>query len=762
MPLPFLLAAAVGCCGVTGIVRSSDGAPLRAHVHAAGAASADAESDARGGFALTLAPGMYRVTINAPGFAAAVTDIVAHEGERIEVALDPLGAGRLREIGRITVDGRLSVSRASVPTREITRADIDASGYDRVVDALANVPSLTLARPGGGSRGAVAVVALRGPDPSETRITLDGQPLNDTNTGDLDLALFPSAVLGAVDVSEGLGPEDHRGADTIGGEINLVSLRPTSTPARMLRFSAGSFGTASVEANATGRIGRFGYALAGGRAHSDGYVHDYPVTLNYVDSSGNPATVATRLGSDVDVSTGLAHFTYDFSARSTLRLRTLTVDNRRNESAAQTAPVDPANDAPGADFAGTGPQTRGQSIRATLLGATLALGAGTLAVTTAFSSTGLSLQRDPSLTPTGASPYDFSLSDRLAVTSVEWTRIAGTSTLAAGASARAETMSSPDQFVDTQREHATSAWIRAGADLAPRVRLAASIVRSDWSTFGASTDGRIGLSVDDGSNGTFRFAVGTGFRAPLLAELATLPLAALAPDQNCVGANGNPNEHAEHATEYELGYGKRIGTTTVDATLYRSNLRDAIEIFYPIGTTCPGGISSVVAQSFPINVGNVIYQGGALRVTHRFGALLGTAEYGVNAAYPTSLPATVANPTSGADLVIGQQFAGIPIQTFSLGLRYAREGTHGALNLTAKSANNELAQGRFATVDAAIGKRWNHVDLTLAGTNLTNAVSGRFTRLGLGTPYATTTGPPLTQDALVLQPAAVRLILTLR
>ena len=649
MGLPFLIVAAVGCCGVAGVVHSADGAPLRAHVHFAGSSKADAESDARGQFALNVPAGAYRVTITSAGFAAAQTDVVVHEGERIEVALDPLGAGRLREIGRITVDGRLAVSRSTVPTREITRADMDASGYDRVVDALANVPSLTLARPGGGSPGAVAVVALRGPDPSETRITLDGQPLNDANTGDLDLALFPSAVLGAVDVSEGLGPEDHRGADTIGGEINLVSLRPTATPDRMLRFSVGSFGTSSVELNATGRSGRFGYALAGGRAHSDGYVHDYPVTLNFTDASGNPATVATRLGSEVDLTTALAHFTYDLSPRATLRFRTLTFDNRRNESAAQTAPVDPLNDAPGADFVGTGPQTRAQSIRASLLGATLPLGAGTLAVTTALSSVGLSLLRDPGLTPAGATPYDFSLNDRLATTTLEWTRVAGASTFSAGASARAERLISTDQFPDTLREHATSLWLRGGADLAPRVRLAASIVRSQWSSFGASTDGRIGLSVDDGSNGTFRIAVGTGFRAPLLAELATLPFAALTPDQNCVAVNGNPNEHAEHATEYEFGYGKRVGTTTVDATLYRSNLRDAIENFYPIGTSCPGNVSTVVAQSFPINVGNVIYQGGALRLTHRFGALLGTAEYGVNAAYPTSLPVTVANPTSGAD-----------------------------------------------------------------------------------------------------------------
>ncbi len=759
MPFPILIAAAVGCCAVSGTVRSADGAPLRARVHLSGFTQADVDSDARGTFSITVPSGAYRVTIEARGYAAAATEVIVHEGERIDVSLDPIGGGRLREIGRVSVDGRLTVSRTTVPSREISRVDLDALGYDRAVDALATIPSLTLARPGGGARGAVAVAALRGPDPSETRITLDGQPLNDANTGDLDLALFPTAALGALDVSEGLGPEDHRGADTIGGEINLISLKPTQDPTRMLRISDGSFGTSTAEVNATGRAGRLGYALAGGRAHTDGYVHDYPVTYDYTDASGANQAAAIRLGSSIDSSTALANFTYDISTRSTVRLRTLTLDNRRDESAAQTMPVDPANDAPGADFIGTGPQTRGQSLRATLLGATLPVGAGTLTMTTAFSSLGTSLERD--IAPTGATPYDFSLNDRLATTTLEWTRTSGTSTLAFGGSTRAETLASPDQFVDTLREHATSAWVRAGADIAPRVRLAASLVHSRWSTFGASSDGRLGLSLDDGTNGTLRFAVGTGFRAPLLAELAVLPDNLVPVDAHCVASNGNPNEHAEHATEYELGYGKRFGQTTVDASVYRSNLRDAIEISYPIGAECDG-VHPIVAQSMPINVGNVIYQGGAMRLVHRFGPLLATAEYGVNAAYPTNLPATVANPTSGASLVIGQQFAGIPIQTFSFGLRYVHSALHGAVNLTAKSANNELAQGRYATLDAAVGKRWNRVDLTLAGTNLTSAVSGRFTRIGLGTPYATTSGPALSQDALVLQPAAVRLIVTLR
>ena len=57
-----------------------------------------------------------------------------------------------------------------------------------------------------------------------------------------------------------------------------------------------------------------------------------------------------------------------------------------------------------------------------------------------------------------------------------------------------------------------------------------------------------------------------------------------------------------------------------------------------------------------------------------------------------------------SNLVVGQQFGAIPLQQYTLGLRYARAGLHGALTVAGKSANNELAQGRFATVDAALGR----------------------------------------------------------
>ena len=82
-------------------------------------------------------------------------------------------------------------------------------------------------RPDAGAPTAPAVVSLRGPDPSEALVTLDGQTLNDGNTGDLDLSQFAVPAFNSVNVTEGLGPTDSEGSNTFGGAVNLVSLRPT-------------------------------------------------------------------------------------------------------------------------------------------------------------------------------------------------------------------------------------------------------------------------------------------------------------------------------------------------------------------------------------------------------------------------------------------------------------------------------------------------------------------------------------------------------
>ena len=94
-------------------------------------------------------------------------------------------------------------------------------------------------------------------------MTLDGQVLNDGNTGDLDLSQFAVPAFNSINVTEGLGPTDSEGSNTFGGAVNLVSLRPTLEDHAALTGSLGSYGTSQAWFNATGTVGKLGYALAG-------------------------------------------------------------------------------------------------------------------------------------------------------------------------------------------------------------------------------------------------------------------------------------------------------------------------------------------------------------------------------------------------------------------------------------------------------------------------------------------------------------------
>jgi vitamin B12 transporter len=769
--LPSPLLAAALCCAVTGIVHTPNGTPIaRAHVALSGSTGGTADSDAGGRFSLTASPGAHAVTVAAPGFVATTIDrIDVHEGTVLDVTLAALRSDALRTIGSVIVDGRLALGRGEVPSQTISRADLDAEGSLRVLDGLAEVPSATITRPLGGNQSAPAVLSLRGPDPSETLVTFDGQVINNANTGDFDFSQVPVSAIAGIDVSEGLGPADNVGANTIGGVVNLRTLAPTTDPHSLFQASYGSFGTTTLGASETGERGRFGYALAAQDYHSQGYVHDYLASVP--DASGSLQPVL--LGSGISGQSALLNFTWTFTQRADVRVRYLTLANARDESAAQDAPLDATGSA--TVFGGPGNAFATQGLRAVLLTARAPLGSGSLQGS--YSASGVTSNFAGGFSP---SPYDLFYNDRIATETLAWQRSTPTFDFSVGGYTRSESLDQGAVFSsDVQREHSDALNVRAGIIAGPRLRFEVSGYDTRYSTFGTSIDGRLGVTYDLDGRSVGRFSVGTGFRAPLLAELYETPLSVLeaglpgSVDANCVAINGNPNERPEHVTAYELGYGRQLGgSTTIDASVYRTNLRDPIEFFYPLGTKCPvdskgNPVAAVAGQSIPINIGNVVYQGGALRIARRVGDFFIRAEYGLNVAYPVTLPASVANPTSGANLVAGQQFESIPVQTGTLGLRYVRRGWHADGEITYKGKNNELNDGPYAILDGAVGKTVGAVDYSLALRNLTNAETGRFTLLGRGLPYPVPVSPQfpngyLPTDRRSLEPVSVNLIVTLR
>ena len=763
-----IFVAIAACCLLTGHVRSESGAPIAdatISVTASAGSNQRASSDTTGSFSLQVVPGRYDVHAGARGYATTDFALVAVDRDSVlEIRLEPLDNPNLRVIGSVEVNGTAVPSRSIVPTFTLSRAYMELSGNDRVVDALATVPSLTFARPDGGNDASPSLVALRGPDPSETLVALDGQILNDANTGDLDLARFPVAAFSNVAITEGLGPTDTEGSNTIGGAVNVVSLRPSLQSHQAFSLSGGSFGQTEGWYNATGTRGRFGYAAAFDDRQERGYVDQNSLLCTGPDPS-SPCTMTSpiHLGSTVSSRAALGNFTWSFSPNADIGFRAFSLGNTRDMSASFNTPVTPAQQGAGDLFIGPGPASFAQTIRAYALHGRAPLGAGSLLYEGSVSNNDVNLQG------IGLSPYDITHRDKRNTVSLTWERVNATSEVAFGGYARHETLDQ-DGVNGSLSQSIGSFFIRGGIQPSPRLRLQGGIFASHYTTFGSNLDGRLGASYDLSADDVVRGSIGTGFRAPLLIERYVVPVDELPQDENCVAVGqGNAGERPEHATEYELGYSHRFsGSTTADVALYRTNLRDPIENFYPLGASCPA--STPPLQSFPINVGNVVYQGSEIRLTHRLPHLAIEAAYGLNVAYPYNFPTTISNPTSGGDLVANQQFLNIPQQQGAFGMSYDNASWHAALQTYVRGKNNELNQGPFAVVNAAVGKRSGNLDLTLAGTNLTNAVAGKFTLPGLGVPYRGLVTEPdgstgfgnLPTDALFLQPAGVRLILTVR
>lgn len=804
-----LLAA---CCLIAGNVHAPSGAPIaHAQVIVDGPRHVTTGTDAKGDFSVVAPPGQYTITAIAAGFAPVQADtgnVVADT--HIDVLLEPSDSPKLRTIGEVKVNGGYALVRNVIPEMDVSRTQLDALGYTNVLEGLQEVPSVVIAHPDAGAPTAPAVVSLRGPDPSEALVTLDGQVLNDGNTGDLDLSQFAVPAFNAISVTEGLGPADSEGSNTFGGAVNLVSLRPTLEDHAALSGSLGSFGTSQAWFNATGTVGKLGYAFAANDSQQAGQVDQtalvYPsnnLSSKNCNASASSATpqncpVFTHLGSTINAQLGLANFDYNFSQRADLGVRVFTLGNFRDVSSALNGvagnsfePCDPTNpnapqcpsgftDTPNPVYGqhiGSGSGIFAQSIRAYDVYSRSVLGAGSLLADFYADDNNV----DFSGGSTGLTPYDVSHLDKRYNEGLSWERTFDSGEFAFGGYARQESLTGQG-ITSTLSQSVNAYFIRGAQQVGPNLRLSLGLYNATYSTFGNTLNWRAGASYDISSSSVVHASVGTGFRAPLLIERYFFPPVIVngkvepnpglpPPDANCVVAGqGNPDERPEHATEYELGYSHLFSSqSTLDVSFYRSNLRDTIENYYPFGA-CSSKLG--FEYEIPINIGNAEYEGAEARFKQGFPRqhLSLVFAYGLNVAYPYSLGPNVANPTSGGSLVDYQQFLGVPQQQGSANLTWANQGWHAATQFTFAGHNNSLHQPPYTLTDVAVGKTFGHLDLTVAATNVFNAVSGPYTLYEAGVPYrglyaapgGTTYMASLPTDQLNILPASVRFILTVR
>ena len=831
--LVFFVAVSVAVCAqpdrdvgsLSGTLTTDDGSAItKAVVSVRGnGGDAIARTDDVGRFLIDgLAPGVYSIRISSLGYnSLSGRTIGVRKAQTTYVALTlARTASSLLTIGRTQTSGSNTLSTSSAPSTTLDSQTYAEQGYTRMSDALNGDISTTLVHPaGGGSTALPTSVALRGPDPTETLIDIDGHQVNNGNTGDFDLSLLDPADYGTIELVKGISPSSLVGPDTIDGAINIRTLEPTTTPQGLLRFSAGSFNSFAETMQSTGTFGRLGYALSLHRATSAGEVNQ-----TILDATDGNAPV--QVGSAIDSSTALGNVRYAFgrggagyaafSFRDQSQFRDLSAalstiaapgaSTSGDAVARRLNAKDVAADVRASPpllngFEGTTLQAHNAGYGldvSTPLGGTVQGGVYPTSLLFRHYTSFVSQSVDGPGADT--SPYLYNDRDLIGDDSLELEHQFTNATLTLQYGIRSEILTTdfisgvvneqaelrrPGDVLDARAQGAgavtppgpatsqlglgqtqRSAVLRYRYDPTASLHLTAAGYYSSYSSFGTSLDPRFGLVYTPDARSVIRFSLGTTFQAPQLPELFVPPVLPIVVG-NYISV-GNPNLKPDHATEYGLGIEHVFETgarrTDVSLDLYRVNLRTPASIWLPnvdpnCGPARYGGDGTPCPLSYPINAGDAVYQGFELqgeRLVAAFTTL--RAGYALRSAYLLNAPTSIAD----GSLVAGEQSLGLPLHKATLFVTHAPPSGFSYFGgLVYEGAYNELNQPPFATLSGGIGYRWRALEVGVSGTNLTNVYARQFTNPGAGVPYAGLNGP-IPTDAFAMQGAALNFSVTRR
>jgi outer membrane receptor protein involved in Fe transport len=806
-PLPQVAAQTLSI--VTGVVTAADGTPI------AGASVAisnhrhtfAARSDARGHFSMQDVPsGTYALGAASPGYAPISNRTVTIAADRAEltVVLSTATTNSLTVIGQVRAQSGQTVSTSSVPTTILNAQSAAASGATAVSSMVWSQLSTTPVIPLGGGSNATVSFAVRGPDPTETLVDVDGHQVNNGNTGDFDLSLLDPASLQEVQLLYGIAPSSLLGPNTIGGAINVLTLQPTSTAHALVRAFGGSFGSYGSTAQFTGSDGRWGYAFSAHGASSNGSVNETilapPVSGNstanlpqFVGSNSWDESLLTKLRYQLGGDNGYGYLQLDVRNQATFKddsalLTTFTPAGTSGgagtyESFAGT-PLEAHNvgyglDAQlplGNDLVGGAPATMLQFSHLTSLWSQSVSGPGVDTLPYLYNQRDLLtddwLQIDHRFS-NGQLSFKYDLGNETLTTDyVEGQVLAQLKHLSDPLAAQLAAPNgapppSPATLSEPLSQIERSAVLRYEGDPSTQIHYAVAGYYSSFTAWGSSFDPRAGFVWTPTGNTAFRAAVGTTFQTPQLSELVVVPAADVVPIGGVI-YQGNSRLQPDRATDYDIGaeqiFGRAGHQLHLTADAYLTSLRSPSNQLYvvpgnQVGDHCVSHGNVVPCPvSYPVNAGDGIYQGVDVAAEQQLGGIALRAGWDVDSSFLTNIPANIQDGT----LVPGEQSLGQPLHKAYFAVeRDANQGLVYGAQLNYEGTYNELNRSPYATLDAHIAYRSRGYEFGLYGTNLTNVYAYPFTVVNGGAIYGALPGQPvIPTPAYNLQGAKVVFVVT--
>lgn len=179
----------------------------------------------------------------------------------------------------------------------ITGEELQSYNYARVEDALRAVPGVEVQR--SGSLGKVTTVRIRGANPNQVQILVDGMRVKSPTLGQFDFAELSLEDIDRIEIVRGPQSTLH-GADAIGGVIHIITKKGVGPPAGTLGFEGGSQETFREQGAFQGALGRFNFSLSASRMDSSGQIRTFE------NDDSDQSGFAGRLGWDFPWNAGLA------------------------------------------------------------------------------------------------------------------------------------------------------------------------------------------------------------------------------------------------------------------------------------------------------------------------------------------------------------------------------------------------------------------------------------------------------------------------
>lgn len=152
----------------------------------------------------------------------------------------------------------------------LTEADILKTQEVSVVELLRSTPGITISR--SGSIGTVASLRIRGAEPGQTLVFIDGIKINDLSlpTGSFNFGALTSDNIERIEILR--GPQSTLyGSDAIGGVINIITKKADAPFSASGSLEGGSFGTFRGNANVGFRSGIFSANFSASGIRTNGF-----------------------------------------------------------------------------------------------------------------------------------------------------------------------------------------------------------------------------------------------------------------------------------------------------------------------------------------------------------------------------------------------------------------------------------------------------------------------------------------------------------